>query len=192
LLQSQVLGTNLCLVDGCKRRTQAKGLCSTHYQRHRKGVPLDAPMRKSRTPEPCVIDGCVNQGWARGMCPMHYFRWRTRGDAGIPEKERPGGSRVVTRNGYVLIHTPGHHASYKDGYVLEHRLVMEAVLGRALDPSESVHHRNGDRADNRPENLELWVVPQPSGQRPEDLVAWVVEHYPDLTRDSLARLLQNQ
>lgn len=165
---------------------QAKGLCSGHYQRLREGKPLDAPMRKRRSPEPCNIDGCANMMWARGMCPMHYFRWRTRGEAGIPTKERPGGSRVVMRSGYVLIHMPTNPMAGGDGYVLEHRLVMEAVLGRPLVKGESVHHKNGKRDDNRPENLEVWVTPQPSGQRPEDLVAWVVDHYPDLVRGALA------
>lgn len=52
---------------------------------------------------------------------------------------------------------------------------MERKLGRALFPGENVHHVNGVRDDNRPENLEVWVVSQPSGQRPEDLVAWAKE-----------------
>jgi hypothetical protein len=55
---------------------------------------------------------------------------------------------------------------------------MEQYLGRKLYPFENVHHRNGIRSDNRPENLELWAKAQPSGQRVEDLVAFVVEHYP--------------
>jgi hypothetical protein len=77
--------------------------------------------------------------------------------------------------GYVLVYQPNHPWAQKSGYVAEHRLVMEKELGRYLLPLETVHHRNGVRDDNRPENLEVWYSGQPAGQRPEDLVRWAEE-----------------
>ena len=57
----------------------------------------------------------------------------------------------------------------------QHRVVMEEQIGRPLRKNENVHHKNGVRDDNRPENLELWVKTQPAGQRVEDLVEWARE-----------------
>lgn len=92
-----------------------------------------------------------------------------------------GEGRTVNALGYVIVWQPSAKK-----YAMEHRLVMAEMLGRPLREYESVHHRNGVRDDNRPENLELWAVPPRKGQRVDDLVAWVVEHYPTHVRAALA------
>jgi len=85
------------------------------------------------------------------------------------------GGRTRHKAGYVMIWAPGHPRAGKGRYVFEHILVMEQLLGRPILPEESVHHRNGVKDDNRPENLELWTRPQPAGIRASEAVAWARE-----------------
>lgn len=85
------------------------------------------------------------------------------------------GGRIKDRFGYIQIWKPEHPNAKIGGYIHEHRLVMSEHLGRPLLSTENVHHKNGNREDNRLENLELWATMQPSGQRPEDLVAFAHE-----------------
>jgi len=65
------------------------------------------------------------------------------------------GGRSVNSHGYVLVYAPNFSKPGKNGVALEHRVVMENSLGRPLTESESVHHINGIRDDNRIENLQL-------------------------------------
>lgn len=69
------------------------------------------------------------------------------------------GGRVRNREGYIRIRLPAEDPLAcmldKSGYVLEHRLVVARRLGRPLETSETIHHINGDKTDNRDDNLEL-------------------------------------
>ena len=66
-----------------------------------------------------------------------------------------GGRSIKSDSGYVLIRQLTHPFSKSNGYIFEHRLVMEDYIGRYLQPSEQVHHKNGVKTDNRIENLVL-------------------------------------
>ncbi len=158
-----------CGFDGCDRPFRANGLCSSHLDQLARGKEL-APIRVWKTT--CEFPGCDRRHAGNGLCSSHKSQAQ-RGKPLTPIRPRPA---VYTKQGYILVKAPpGHPNAKKDGYILEHVLIMSEQLGRPLLPHESVHHRNGQRDDNRPANLELWARHQPTGARVEDLVAWARE-----------------
>lgn len=83
--------------------------------------------------------------------------------------------KYITKSGYVKIYLPDHSNTDRNGYVLEHVLVMSDYLKRPIQDKETIHHKNGVRSDNRLENLELWSTHHAFGQRAEDLVVYAKE-----------------
>lgn len=73
----------------------------------------------------------------------------------IAKLKKGVGHKKIRNDGYISIYFPDHPKSNKDGYIMEHDLVMECYIGRWLKEDEVVHHKNKKRNDNRIENLEL-------------------------------------
>lgn len=85
------------------------------------------------------------------MLLLIMAKWNVREKNGMWK-----GGRTITQHGYVLIRVGLEHPlSDCRGYAYEHRLVACKKLGRALKKGEIVHHINGNRQDNRPENIEI-------------------------------------
>lgn len=163
-----------CSIDDCTAPHRARGWCDNHLQQwYRTGDPGTKLYKPAKL---CDIEGCDRKDKYFGLCSMHHRRLQVNGNPLKIQKAAPGQSPGWTTNkGYRLVFNPDHPLAYKSGYVLEHKAVMCEMIGRMLLPGENVHHKNGVRDDNRPGNLELWVVSQPSGQRPADLVQWARE-----------------
>lgn len=116
----------------------------------------------------CKAKDCNKKARTGSYCPGHYDRLRRNGDLaenkplvirGIPHMDAQGYMRYTKNKKKIW----------------RHREVMEEHIGRRLFPHEKIHHLNGNRSDNRIENLEIWSSIQPSGQRIEDKVKWALE-----------------
>lgn len=71
------------------------------------------------------------------------------------------GGKITTKkskDGYIYIKKPKHPFCTKEGYILEHRLRLEEKIGRFLQKNEIGHHINGNRSDNRIENLQVMTI----------------------------------
>jgi hypothetical protein len=119
----------------------------------------------------CTIEGCdAIRHRKQPYCNKHYRRKLKYGDPVYPMQKRADGEGYIDQEGYVIFSINGKS---KRGHII----VMEKYLGRPLlpFPQETVHHKNGNRSDNRIENLELWSTKQPKGQRIEDKLLYANE-----------------
>ena len=163
----------ICQVQYCGVRIESHGHCVKHLRQIQNHGEI-TDHRKREDPV-CKADDCEKTASSLGLC-MKHRRWLKNYGHYNTKPDRSGVGPGTGNSGSAYQFTKiVDDAHYPNEWIQEHRLVMANHLGRRLKTFENVHHVNGDKKDNRIENLELWIVSQPKGQRIIDQVAWAVE-----------------
>lgn len=182
-----------CAVQTCGRKAVTRGWCHGHYLRWSRQGDVRADIALARPQrDTCQHESCERGAHSAGWCRSHSRRIQLYGDpdAGRPARVRTASGGSIS-HGYWFVTVPkGRRHLVPDGRTrdFEHRLVMAETVGRSLLPDETVHHLNGDRLDNRPENLQLWNTSQPKGQRVEDKIAFAYALLRQYDRDACEAL----
>jgi len=133
--------------NGCHRKlivkTRIENGNNSHPRKYTNGLPM-------RTCERCGKSFRQKGYYRARFCSWHCAHIIPKGEENWSWK---GGK--TRRDGYILISKHGHPFVDKNGYIYEHRFIMEQYIDRHLTPNERVHHLNGIKEDNRIENLSL-------------------------------------
>lgn len=148
---------------------------------------------RRREKDTCDFEDCTRRYTHKGLCKAHYNQMMKKQTLRPLRPHTLKEEDVVWRpdkKGYMISRAKSVTQNRRNT-AKQHIYVMEQHLGRKLLPNESVHHKNGIKADNRLNNLELWTVPPLKGQRVEDLLDWIIAVYPNKLQQRLQENANN-
>lgn len=161
-------------------RGKKKKYCSDKCVAASRNLSRTSKLRVERVMKPC--EACGAEVWRRPKDHrQHTFCNRKCSNLRMPMVMAQRGTgelaeqyKIVmgvkvswrpTADGYISLYVPDPDQNKRGRRILEHRYIMERILGRPLKKTENVHHLDATRNNNDPKNLELWVKPQPVGVR---------------------------
>lgn len=140
-------GRSVCSIPECGRIVLGHGLCNKHYlnlKRHGNPLYISARTISARLKKHPICAFC-GKPFKFTSCKRKFCSWICAGKA----NSKP----YITKNGYKKILIPSHPRADGKGYVFEHIIIIESVLGRSLLQNEVTHHIDGNKLNNSPENL---------------------------------------
>lgn len=180
-----------CAGPDCTDPAKSKGLCGAHYLQQHEGKPLTPKRRHIEPGGPCSVEECSRAATIEGMCRAHRVRWikAQKGEPSSKALTEPVADKAPSGEGYIDASSGYRYITVNGKQQREHRVMMAELVGRALLGTETVHHVNGNRAENRTGgplemdergrlrsgNLELWSSAQPAGQEIGPKLAWARE-----------------
>lgn len=124
----------------------------------------------------------TNTRLVRGFLDREGIKRKYPTNYGGPRSPCWRGGRHVDKNGAIYILSPDHPHKTHAGYVFEHRLIMEKMIGRYLIPNEVVHHRDGNPGNNSPDNLQLF------SENAEHLAYELKGRVPNWSKEGISRM----
>lgn len=131
-----------CSVEGCAAVHFGKGYCRNHYLSLVYSPPKKPTAFTTSKPHNCLQ--CQAVFIAHHADPKYCSR-----ACSAQHRKKP----FIIKKGYKKLLIPSHPRADQKGYVFEHIVVAEAMIGRAISPPEEVHHKDFNRMNNSPDNL---------------------------------------
>lgn len=133
-----------CATDGCDAAAKAKGFCRRHYLALAYTPPKKPTAHTRRPPKKCLHCGDTFHA------EYDAAKYCSSACSGAHRKKP-----FIIKKGYRKILIPAHPRADAKGYVFEHLVIAEATIGRPLRNGEEVHHKDFNRQNNAPDNLQV-------------------------------------